>query len=88
MKFRWNDWNREHATKHGCRVQEIESVVESAEPPYPQRREDDRWLVMGRGAGGRFIQVIYVYSPPKVVYVIHARPLTETEKRRYRRRRK
>jgi hypothetical protein len=25
--FRWNEWNLDHATKHGCRIAEIELVV-------------------------------------------------------------
>lgn len=25
--FRWNEWNLENATKHGCTVKEIEAIV-------------------------------------------------------------
>ena len=45
-------------------------------------------LVMGRGQEGRFIQVVYVLDPDDRVFVIHARPLTDKEKHRYRRRKK
>ncbi len=48
----------------------------------------DKWIVWGRGSGGRFLQVIFVLDQDKTVFVIHARPLTEPEKRRYRRRKK
>jgi hypothetical protein len=82
--FRWNDWNLQSATKHGCKVGEIESVV---------RRElrrmavtdagDGAFRVEGRGTGGRFIEVIYLIDPPdasamydQTLYVIHAMPLT------------
>lgn len=41
---------------------------------------------MGRGNGGRLLQVIYlVDEPQKTIYVIHARPLLDREKKRYRR---
>ncbi len=43
-------------------------------------------LVMGRGSGGRFLQVVYVLYPGRLVYVIHARPLTGREEKHYRRR--
>jgi uncharacterized DUF497 family protein len=70
--FRWNDWNREHATKHGCSVAEIESVVLN----YPNRKVgDEKRQTVGRGTGGRLIQVVFVYSPGRTIYVIHATPV-------------
>jgi len=86
MPFRWNDWNREHATRHGVTEEEAEMVVEQARPPYPEDLGHDKWIVCGRGSGGRFLQAVYVIDPDGTFYVIHARPLTDTEKRRYRRR--
>ena len=86
MEFRWNEWNVVHATRHGVSVEEIEALLEAARAPFPEYRGDGKWLVQGRGAGGRFIQTIYVLQADEAAYVIHARPLTEPEKRRYRRR--
>jgi len=86
--FRWNVWNLEHATKHGCTIDEIEQVVNAARAPYPEYSGDEKWLVRGQGLGGRYIQVIYLVEPEPEVYVIHARPLTDVEKRRHRRRRR
>ena len=37
---------------------------------------------------GRFLQVIFLLDDEETAYVIHARPLTEQEKRRYRRSRR
>ena len=76
LQFRWNDWNLEHATRHGVEPWEAETVVRNARPPYPEEREDDKWLVIGRGSGGRFVQVVYVVDSNDVIYVIHVRPLT------------
>ena len=53
---------------------------------YIRKIESDKWLAWGRGQGGRFLQVIFVVDPEETVYVIHARPLNEQEKRRLRRR--
>ena len=85
MEFRWNEWNLDHVSKHGVTPDEAEYVVHNARRPYPQRRDADKWLVWGRGYGARFLQVIFVEDEDEV-YIIHARPLTEKEKRRYRRR--
>jgi len=83
--FRWNDWNLDHATGHGVRIEEAEVVILNAGRPYPIHHPDGRWLVLGPGSGGRLLQVVYLEDADGTVYVIHARPLTENEKRRYRR---
>jgi uncharacterized DUF497 family protein len=62
--------------------------VSDARPPYPQKIGDDKWLVIGRGFGGRYVQVIYLLDPDGTAFVIHARPSTDREKRRYRRRKR
>ena len=42
-------------------------------------------LVRARGQGGRLIQVVFVLDEDGTAFVIHARPLTDREKRRFRR---
>jgi uncharacterized protein len=86
MQFRWIEWNRNHIAEHGVDWEEAEMVIRQAKPPFPRKIEDEKWLVMGRGRGGRLIQVIYVPDPEGSIFIIHARQLTESEKRRYRRR--
>jgi len=83
--FRWSRWNVEHIARHGVDPDEAEDVVLDARPPYPLQRPDDRFIVWGPGRGGRLLQVVFVLDPDETVYVIHARPLTEAEKRRVRR---
>lgn len=85
MDFRWNRWNEEHVAGHGVPPAEAIVVVEGARRPFPRKAEGDKWLVWGRGVGGRLLQVVFVLDEDDSVYVIHARPLTDREKRRYRR---
>ncbi len=85
MDFRWNEWNTEHIAGHGVAPAEAEAVIQGARPPFPRRIEDDKWLVWGRGLGGRLLQVVFILDEDDSIYVIHARPLTDREKRRYRR---
>ena len=84
MDFRWNEWNIEHLAKHGVDPCEAEQVVGNARPPFPLYRGDGKWLVWGRGRGGRLLQVAFVIDEDDSVYVIHARALTDREKRRFR----
>ena len=82
MDFRWNAWNLEHATGHGCAAAEIESVVRGARRPWPQYIGDEKWMVEGRGQGGRVVRVVYLIDPPPdTVFVIHAMPLTTRRRR-------
>ena len=88
MLFRWIAWNRDHLAQHGISGEEAEAVVRDAKPPFPRKIEEEKWLVIGQGRSGRYLQVVYVTDPDKTVFIIHARPITDREKRRYRRRRK
>jgi uncharacterized DUF497 family protein len=85
-EFRWNDWNVEHIAAHGVLPEDAQWLVEHARRPYPQEVGDGRYLVVGQLPNGQYAQVVYVFDPPGVAFVIHARPLREHEKRRFRRR--
>lgn len=86
MEFRWIEWNIDKVGSHGIKPDEAEFVVEHAAPPYPQHREDDKFLVLGSTAAGRLLQVVFLLDEDDTVFIIHARPLTNKEKRRRRKR--
>lgn len=77
--FRWNEWNIDHATRHGCAIEEIESVVIRM---FPGRKTgDEKYMIEGRGQGNRMIRVVYLLDDDGVVFVIHAMPLTTRRRR-------
>jgi uncharacterized DUF497 family protein len=80
-EFRWIEWNREHATRHGCSVQEIESVLRNPGRGFPRKRDKRKWIVVGRGTGGRMIEVVHLLDDDGTAFVIHAMPLTTRRKR-------
>jgi hypothetical protein len=80
-EFRWIEWNREHATKHGCIIAEIESVVRNAGHGFPRKTDRAKWTVAGRGVGDRLIEVVYVLDDDGAAFVIHAMPLTTRRRR-------
>ena len=88
MHFRWNRWNEEHIGKHGIEPAEAEEVVLGARHPYPFVQQEEKYLVWGPTENGRLLQIIFVIDEDGSIFVIHARPLTEMEKRRYRRRKR
>jgi len=85
--FRWNGWNVEHVGKHGVTPEEAEAVVLNAQRPYPSYEGDGKFLVRGQAWDGRFLQVVYIVDDDgETLYGIHARPMTDKEKRSWRRR--
>ena len=87
MEFRWNDWNIQHVGEHGVDPEEAEGVVQEAASPWPLFKGDGKFLVWGR-RGDRPLQVVFILDSDNTTYIIHARPLTEKEKRRFRRRKR
>jgi uncharacterized DUF497 family protein len=81
MNFRWNAWNIEHIGRHGVSPSDAEQVICGGRSLY---RGDGKYLVQGRGGGGRWLQAIYVLDDDGTVFVIHARPMPDREKRRWR----
>lgn len=51
-------------------------------------RSDDKYLVWAPGRADRLLQVVFVLDDDGTIFVIHARPLTDSEKGTYRRRRR
>ena len=80
-QFRWIDWNREHATGHGCTIEEIESVVRTAGRGFPRKSDRHKWQVIGRGIGGRWVEVVYLLDDDGTAFVIHSMPLTGRRRR-------
>lgn len=59
-RFYWDDWNREHITKHSVSIAEAEFVVRHSKRPFPKKSGEGKWAVWGRTAGNRLLQVLYV----------------------------
>jgi uncharacterized DUF497 family protein len=86
-RFRWNEWNVDHIGKHGVEPFDAEFVISCARRPYPEYDGNGRWMVRGQTEAGEYIQAVFVVDDDgETAYVIHARPLTDGEKRRLRRR--
>jgi uncharacterized DUF497 family protein len=85
VDFRWNEWNADHVGQHGVEPEAAEDVVEEATAPYPRRIGEDKLLVWGPDSAGDLLQVVFVLDEDGSAYILHARPLTDREKGRYRR---
>jgi uncharacterized DUF497 family protein len=83
--FRWVQWNLDHAAKHGVSVAECERVIRAGRYRQTKNR---KYRAVGRGDGGRWLQVVFALTGHDEVFAIHARPLTESEKHQQRRRKR
>lgn len=88
MDCRWNEWNVAHVARHGVTPEEAEEALSETRAPFPRRTGGDEWLTWAPARSGRLLQVVFVLDRRECVFVIHARPLTERERRLFRRRRK
>lgn len=87
-EFRWNRWNLAHIAEHGIEPGAAEHVVRHARPPWPRYVGQGKFEVFGQTQSGGYLHAIYIKGEEDDgVYVIHARPMTDPEKRRYRRKR-
>jgi uncharacterized DUF497 family protein len=87
-EFRWIEWNRDKVAQHNVDPLEAEFVVNHPRRPYPMKVDDEKRLVWGQTRSGRYLQVIYLIDREDTIFVIHARQLTDREKKRLRRRRR
>jgi uncharacterized DUF497 family protein len=87
-EFRWTAWNHDKLAQHNVQPAEAEFVVNQARRPFPMKVDDEKRLVCGQTRSGRYLQVVYLIEREDTIFVIHARPLTDREKKRLRRRRR
>lgn len=74
-EFRWIEWNIAKVQKHGCERGEVEQVVSKPVRGYP-RRDGEKYLVYGRGQGGRWVRAAYLIDDDGTIFVIHAMPVS------------
>jgi uncharacterized DUF497 family protein len=59
--FAWDDWNIEHIAAHDVEPAEAQYVLEHAGPPFPREIGNEKSLVWGQTADGRYLQVVFTY---------------------------
>jgi len=84
--FEWDERNLEHIARHGVDPDEAEAVLDNN--PLTLRTADNTYLTYAQTDEGRYLLVVFIRKPGPLIRVITARDLKDSEKRRYRRRRK
>ena len=64
--FRWNEWNEGHIANHVVEPEEAEYVVEHPARGFPRYDGMRKYRAWGQTAAGRYLQVVYIFSPPGV----------------------
>ncbi len=72
----------EHIARHGIETEDAERVVRIG---VRRKIGKGEYKAIAQNARGIWMQAIYIFDPPGIIYVIHARPLTDAEKHRVRR---
>lgn len=79
----WDDWNRQHLTKHAVTPDEVEQVI--ASDPSARATYKNRPQVVGPTMAGRMLSVVIGSVPekPDIYDVFSARPASHKERAAY-----
>lgn len=79
----WDDWNREHCTKHGVSISETEALLTGS--VSGQETYKDRFQVFRENQQGQVLSFVVgpVPGEPNTWYLFSARPASRREPRRY-----
>ena len=83
LEVAWSEQSEEHVSRHGVSPEEFEDVLVDPERLLARGRTGSM-VALGRSAAGRYLVAIYVHRGGLVI-PITARPMTEAERRRFRR---
>jgi len=84
MKIRnliWDEWNLEHALRHGVSQDEVEEVCSSKH--FVIKSGKDKMAVWGQTDDGRYLLVILGVRDYGDYYPVSARDMDDKEKRNY-----
>jgi hypothetical protein len=84
--FDWDDVNIEHVARHGVTPSEAEQAVEDNNFLY-YRIDESRYLGYGRTSASGYLVVVFVWRPKHIIRFVTARRMTDSERRRFSRRR-
>jgi len=85
-EFVWPEDRIEHIADHGVTPEEFEEVCfgESLVLRTKSEGANPVYLVLGQTSDGRYIFCVVIHFPDGNGYPVTARPMTEKEKRRFR----
>lgn len=76
----------DHVARHGITITEVQEIVYGSH--VVERTRESRFLLIGQTVGGRFLAVIVASRGSGVYGLVTAREATDSERRRYRARRR
>lgn len=83
-ELQWDDENIEHTARHNVNPEEVEDVCFGLH--ISEREGEQRYILSGQTAGGRYINVVVEQVGKGLFRVITAFEMSDDYKRRYRKR--
>jgi len=80
-KLVWNDWNRNHITKHSVTVKEVEEAYEDRLMLFESYKK--RLIVLGKTKRDRLLTVVCSSEHQDDLYVVSARDMSKNERTIY-----
>jgi len=82
--FEWDEDNVTHAIRHGVSKDEIEEIILDADLICKGR--SGAYLAYGQTMDGRYLLAVFEYKGRNIAWPYSARPLTQNEKNKLKRR--
>jgi uncharacterized DUF497 family protein len=79
--FVWTEHNIDHIARHGVRPEEVDEILEGKYRILATL--SNRYLLLGQSVGGRYLTVVFESLGNGQAWVITARDMTNTERRRF-----
>ena len=81
--FEWDSHNLSHIQEHHVNYLEVEEAFDRKH--YFFRTRNDRYILLGRSAMGRYLFIVFIRKGQGTARVISARNRTQRDRRLYRR---
>jgi uncharacterized DUF497 family protein len=83
-EIEWDDANIEHLARHGISPDEVEDLFDGPTVALRMGTDaPDRFPVLGRTSGGRYLLLIYQQKPNRVIRPFTGRDMRPHERRVY-----
>lgn len=82
LRIEWDEDSVDHIARHGVEPEEVEELLASRH--LWNRAKKGTYLALGRSASGRYLMAVLARRPSKSYYVVTARDMSDTERKRFR----
>jgi uncharacterized DUF497 family protein len=78
-KLVWDEWNREHITKHNVSVSEVNEAC--YKPMEAYKSYQNRLIILGKTKNKRLLTIVLMKKEKGIFYIVTARDMSRRERK-------